>query len=267
MPLPGRAIYVLQQTLPSFFATGLITSPDTSPGSETGGEEEELSIYSPSIRLEYRPPTPFPPPFPRTVHVEGKLFGRIYYWVQEPYVSNSGLPLYLASSVFVRHTLSALYTDLRVELQRITVHGPRSSCSTDCPEPGVPADPRQSQRGEIRSIREKSLFIGLMVHGTNRVSKAQGGWQVYVFHHIATLVTEQRCCSNSTYTFSPTTGLIHLHVVNSIYPAPHQAFFNALQAALSKIGLGGTQGAGEGGMARTSPSSSSPSPRTGTNPS
>lgn len=231
MPLPGRAIYVLQQTLPSFFATGLITSPDTSPGSETGGEEEELSIYSPSIRLEYRPPTPFPPPFPRTVHVEG-------------------LPLYLASSVFVRHTLSALYTDLRVELQRITVHGPRSSCSTDCPEPGVPADPRQSQRGEIRSIREKSLFIGLMVHGTNRVSKAQGGWQV-----------------NSTYTFSPTTGLIHLHVVNSIYPAPHQAFFNALQAALSKIGLGGTQGAGEGGMARTSPSSSSPSPRTGTNPS
>ncbi|KAM5543774.1 hypothetical protein V8D89_002391 [Ganoderma adspersum] len=230
----GRAIYILQQTLPGFFSTGLITSLDTSTGGETGKDGEEVSIYSPSIRLEYRPPTPFPPPFPRTVHVEG-------------------LPLYMASSVFVRHTLSALYTDLRVELQRITIHGPRSSSgssSTDCPEPGVPGDLHRHQHGEIRSIREKSLFIGLMVHGTNRVSKAQGGWQV-----------------NSTYTFSPVTGLIHLHFVNSIHPAPHQAFFNALQAALSKIGLGGAQGAGEGGVARTSPSSSPPSPRTGTNPS
>ncbi|KAI1787212.1 hypothetical protein LXA43DRAFT_975391 [Ganoderma leucocontextum] len=230
----GRAIYILQQTLPGFFSTGLITSLDTSGGSEKGEDGEELSIYSPSIRLEYRPPTSFPPPFPRTAHVEG-------------------LPLYMASSVFVRHTLSALYTDLRVELQRITVHGPRSAsglCSTDSAEPGVSGDLRRSQQGEIRSIRQKSLFIGLMVHGTNRVSKAQGGWQV-----------------NSTYTFSPTTGLIRLHVVNSIHPAPHQAFFNALRAALNKIGLGGAQGAGEGGMARTTPSSPPQSSRTGTHPS
>lgn len=98
-------------------------------------------------------------------------------------MGNSGLPLYMASSVFVRHTLSALYTDLRVELQRITVHGPHPSsglCSSDCAEPGVPEDLHRSQQSQIRSIRKKSLFIGLMVHGTNRVSKAQGGWQVYV---------------------------------------------------------------------------------------
>ena len=75
MPLLGRAIYILQQTLPSFFSTGLITSLDTATGGETGENEQEVSIYSPSIRLEYRPPTPFPPPFPRTVHVEGELLG------------------------------------------------------------------------------------------------------------------------------------------------------------------------------------------------
>lgn len=52
------------------------------------------------------------------------------------------------------------------------------------------------------------------------------------------------------------TGLIHLHTIDSIHPAPHQAFFDALQAALHKLGFGGTstpgEGAGAGGMARTS---------------
>ena len=70
----GRAIYILQQTLPTFFSTGLISSLDISRGKENGQSEEDLSIYSPSIRLEYRPPVPFPPPFPRTLHVEGKPF-------------------------------------------------------------------------------------------------------------------------------------------------------------------------------------------------
>ena len=73
MPISGRAIYILQQTLPSFFSTGLVTSLDKSTGGESGKDGKELSIYSPSIRLEYRPPAPFPPPFPRTAHVEGEL--------------------------------------------------------------------------------------------------------------------------------------------------------------------------------------------------
>ncbi|KAI0746402.1 hypothetical protein C8Q80DRAFT_1271302 [Daedaleopsis nitida] len=222
----GRAIYVLQQTLPTFFTTGLISSVDTSGSNSRVKEDNEISIYSPNIRLEYRPPTPFPPPFPRTLHVEG-------------------LPLYLASSSFVRHTLNALYTDLRVELERVRVHGPRSSGtradSPDGPDPQSPDDsppgPERTPQSRTRSIREKSLFVGLTVHGTNRVSKVDGGWQV-----------------NSTYTFSPVTGLIHIHNIDSIHPAPHQAFFNALQAALSKIGLGGPEGAaGAGSVARTLP--------------
>ncbi|TBU40989.1 hypothetical protein BD309DRAFT_926148 [Dichomitus squalens] len=216
----GRAIYILQQTLPTFFSTGLISSVDTSGGNEKGDKSDEISIYSPNVRLEYRPPVPFPPPFPRTLHVEG-------------------LPLYMGSSVFVRHTLSALYTDLRVELQRVRVHGPRSSSGPpldSSANPNAPGDIHRSQQSKTRSNREKSLFVGLMVHGINRVSKAEGGWQV-----------------NSTYTFSPITGLIHLHVIDSIHPAPHQAFFSALQAALSKIGLGSTRDAGESGMARAQP--------------
>ncbi|KAI0700652.1 hypothetical protein C8T65DRAFT_831487 [Cerioporus squamosus] len=214
----GRAIYILQQTLPTFFSTGLISSVDTSGHNSQSKDEDDTSIYSPNIRLEYRPPTQFPPPFPRTLHVEG-------------------LPLYLASSSFVRHTLNALYTDLRVELQRVRVHGPRSSSGLR-PDGNTPQGIQQ-QQGKTRSIREKSLFVGLVVRGINRVSKAEGGWEV-----------------NSTYIFSPVTGLIHIHHIDSIHPEPHQAFFNALQAALGKIGLGGPHGeTGAGGVARSSPPS------------
>ncbi|KAH9896554.1 hypothetical protein C8Q73DRAFT_686029 [Cubamyces lactineus] len=216
----GRAIYILQQTLPTFFSTGLISSIDTSSSPAKGNStDDDTSIYSPNIRLVYRPPTPFPPPFPRTLQIEG-------------------LPLYLTSSVILRHTLNALYTDLRVELQRVRVHGPRSSStsglSTGSSDPTEDRSPSK-QHAKTRSIREKSLFVGLTVHGINRVSKAEGGWEV-----------------NATYTFSPNTGLIHLHNIDSIHPAPHQAFFDALQAVLSKLGLGGSQGEGAGGMARTS---------------
>ncbi|KAI0644142.1 hypothetical protein C8Q79DRAFT_913901 [Trametes meyenii] len=221
----GRAIYILQQTLPTFFSTGLISSLDTSGAASSGRLEEDTSIYSPNIRLVYRPPTPFPSPFPRTLHVEG-------------------LSLYLTSSVILRHALNALYTDLRVELQRVRVHGPRSSStsglSASSPDPD-PDGPPGVQQSRTRSIREKSLFIGLVVRGINRLSKTEGSWEV-----------------NSTYMFSPETGLVHLHNIDSIHPAPHQAFFDALQAALSKLGLGGTPGEGAGGVARTT---SQPHPR------
>jgi hypothetical protein len=41
--------------------------------------------------------------------------------------------------------------------------------------------------------------------------------------------------SESTYTFSPITGLIHEHVVNSIHPAPHQAVYDSLRLSLGKL--------------------------------
>jgi hypothetical protein len=45
--------------------------------------------------------------------------------------------------------------------------------------------------------------------------------------------------SNCTYTFSPLTGLIVHHSVDSIEPAPHQALFEALgKFGLLEGGLG-----------------------------
>jgi hypothetical protein len=45
---------------------------------------------------------------------------------------------------------------------------------------------------------------------------------------------------NSTYTFSPITGLIHIHTINSIHPAPHQTAYDALRSSLERLlGLAG----------------------------
>lgn len=43
---------------------------------------------------------------------------------------------------------------------------------------------------------------------------------------------------NCTYTFSPETGLIHRHAVDSIEPAPHESFYEAIRGL--RLGLGGT---------------------------
>lgn len=84
----------------------------TANGNGKGKAKEEgadgESIYSPRIKLTYAPPTPLPAPFPQTLALEG-------------------LHLYIASSIFVRHTLNALYTDLAVTLQRVRVHGSQES--------------------------------------------------------------------------------------------------------------------------------------------
>ncbi|KAJ7654771.1 hypothetical protein B0H17DRAFT_1099536 [Mycena rosella] len=173
----GRGILVLTQTLPTFFATGLVPHSDA-------GEP----IYSPAVRLAYTPPAPLPAPLPKTLHIEG--------W-----------QMYLASSVFVRHALNALYADLAVALDKVAV---------------APATPTSKSR-------DKSLFVGLTATGRARVSGAPGEWEV-----------------NSTYTFSPLTGLIHIHTVNSIHPAPHHAVYDALRASLG-LGPGPVFGPNEPG--------------------
>jgi hypothetical protein len=71
-----------------------------------------------------------------------------------------GLSMYIASSVFVRHSLRALYTGLEVELQRVRVNAPASGASTQ-------------KRG-----REKSLVIGMKVKGLTRVSHAPSEWNM-----------------------------------------------------------------------------------------
>ena len=85
----GRAIFVIQETLPNFFTSGLITSIDKTTGSphpspstsNPSGDTNFLEhyivenidecIYSSNIRLSYTPPVALPAPFPKTLHVEG----------------------------------------------------------------------------------------------------------------------------------------------------------------------------------------------------
>ncbi|KAJ7600340.1 hypothetical protein C8J56DRAFT_846870 [Mycena floridula] len=160
----GRAISTLTRTLPSFFETGLV---DTE------------KIYSPKIRLTYSPP----PPFPKNLMVEG-------------------LPIYIGTSMLVRHTFNMLYSDVKVVVKKVEV------------------EPKTKEKVENR---EKKLWIGMTIHATARLTGADAVWDV-----------------SSTYSFSPNTGLIHTHTINSIEPAPHVAVWEALRERFLR--LGGVEG-------------------------
>ena len=153
----------------------------------------------------------------------------------------------MASSVFVRHTLNALYSDISVVLRKVVVNTPRSrKTSSESSQPTESEHENHTSRSPVKKKgREKSLFIGLCVTGTGRVSGGRGEWEVYVLFLFA-LFLFQFESRNSTYTFSPITGLIHLHTVDSIHPEPHQAVYDALRSSLGNVfGLGLR---GSGGM-------------------
>jgi len=173
----GRAIFLIQETLPLFFTTGLVTSVNRSTGAprlpssstspfyippiptsflefdplnddEASGDE---NVYSPTIHLSYTPPVQLPVPFPKTFHVEG-------------------LSLYLASSSFIRHTMNALYSDLAISLDRVSVltNPPLSE--------GTPPKLQDTRRVS----RDKSLRVRQLVTGVARVSGTAGEWEVCV---------------------------------------------------------------------------------------
>ncbi|KAF8907751.1 hypothetical protein CPB85DRAFT_1310756 [Mucidula mucida] len=206
----GRAVDLIQKTLPDFFHTGLITSVEKATGdpctsspipipvvntNPLGRHPELEPIYSPKVRLSYQ----LPAPFPKTLHIEG-------------------FPMYIASSAFARHTLNALYSDLHLVLQKVALEDPRVS-GTGEPSP------------ESKRRREKSLTVVFSVHGNARVSGAEGRWDVH-----------------SSYTFSPLSGLIYVHTINSILPAPHQAVFDGLRASLGNV-FGSPKQPGDAGAA------------------
>ncbi|KAF8178497.1 hypothetical protein BJ912DRAFT_856067 [Pholiota molesta] len=193
----GRAITALQETLPEFFDKGLVTSVNKSTGLPRTSaslpaahinflepytiQDDDEPIYSSQIRLSYTPPLELPAPFPKTFHIEG-------------------IQLYLASSSFIKHTMNALYSDLNVELTKLTV------------------SPLASSSSKKRQTRQKSILIRQNVTGLARVSAKPAEWEI-----------------ESTYTFSPITGLIHQHVVNSIHPAPRLAVYDSMRSSLSKL--------------------------------
>ncbi|KAG6859825.1 hypothetical protein C0995_003428 [Termitomyces sp. Mi166 len=172
----GRAIYVLQHTLPDFFPLGLVTSMDKATGiprssrssipilnanpldyqTHPDDDGEAEGIYSPKVALCYTPPVTLPPPFPTTLHVEG-------------------LPLYLASAVFIRHTLNALYVDLKLQLKKCVIHNtPRSAPPSEFPQNENSNAKTNNKRG-----REKNLVVGFTVTGTSRVTGAPGEWEMW----------------------------------------------------------------------------------------
>ncbi|KAJ3740126.1 hypothetical protein DFH05DRAFT_452163 [Lentinula detonsa] len=266
-----RTIDILRTSLPTFFHTGLMTSWDLETGeaypspsipslphlpnlhfphlplplhlspdprnketeSRTNGKGKERgdreSIYSSRIRLTYTPPSPLPHPFPEKLTLEGK-------------------PLYLASAVFIRHTLNTLYSNLHVSLIKVAVSVPRDRASSGPdsnsestprlpPNPesdtglggvGTPSSGEDLHTENSGYKREKSFYIALRVIGTSRVSGALGQWEV-----------------RSTYTFSPLNAQIVKHTVNGIEPAPERGVWEGLAKVL---GLGNV---GEGFVAGT----------------
>ena len=110
--------------MPDFFKVGLVE--------HTTDDDAGASIYSPRIQLLYTPPTRLPP-LPQTLQIEG-------------------LPMYHASSVFVRHTLNMFYTDLSVELRRL----------------------HETKAGH----RDRRFTLGVCVLGVSRMSSSPAEWDV-----------------------------------------------------------------------------------------
>lgn len=246
--LVGRAIDVLTETLPRFFSTGLVLSVDRSKlpgvvgtsqsrnhqtangagvrnvvggvgslvtgkaqmesaeeyegdGLEVRGDVEP--IYSSKIQLVYTPKG-----FERTLHIQGEQTMPCSTRIAPTGCVRSGAPLYITSSGFVRHSLNALYSNLRVDLVSVRT----------APTPPSFSPPSSNQLGKSR---DRSLSMRMGVSGLARVSGAQSEWEV-----------------DCTYSFSPTTGLILIHTVNSIHPAPHESVYEAFRLGFGRLGLG-----------------------------
>lgn len=59
------------------------------------------------------------------------------------------------------------------------------------------------------------------VSGLARVSGAKSEWEV-----------------DCTYSFSPITGLVLIHAINSIHPAPHESVYEAFRLGFGRLSLG-----------------------------
>lgn len=199
------------------------------------------------------------------------LFYLLIYYL----LTKLGLPLYVASSVFVRATLGTLYTDLDVTIHKTFIRSGTSGSSPDATsipsaptiDPPIPSHaPQRNAIDEDQrwSRRQLSVIIGLLVSGKSRLalSESKAEWDVYVqlsplpricYFEFGPLNLSFREC---TYTFSPRSGLVILHTVNSIHPAPSETVYQAFQKALSKLsiaGMGSTTSQGKGAMSVSSP--------------
>lgn len=170
----GRIVDTLLATLPNFFINGLtwqiIDPPSSLPlASLTGAnlnadrinctdKDQEIYMYSPSICLEYAHPTALLAALPQNLHVKGLSSLPTPRQLAK---SRAGLPLYLASAMFVRHTLNAIYTNLGIELCMVRRRSP-------------PHMPLKSHPRELR------VSIGLLISAQARLTGQPAEWRVYV---------------------------------------------------------------------------------------
>jgi len=86
----------------------------------------------------------------------------------------------MASSVYIRHTLKTLCSDLHVELRRVSVNTPKTgpSSKTGSSRSAGSSDDGGEEEKKIPNRREKSVFVGACVKGTARVGGAVGEWEV-----------------------------------------------------------------------------------------
>ena len=131
--------------------------------------------------------------------------------------------------------MNAIYSELTVTIPKMVVNTPKLPPELD--NLGYSTKKRKINR-------EKNIRIRQVVNGIGRVSGASAEWEMYVYLAHFYDMKLMFSLSESTYTFSPITGLIHEHVVNSIHPAPHQAVYDSLRSSLGKVlGLGWGDGA------------------------
>lgn len=102
--------------------------------------------------------------------------------------------------------------------------------------------------------------------GQNRVSGARGEWNVSVNRlyrncMLAHLWLYSIYCRDATYTFSPLSGLIYRHTIESIRPAPHVAFYDMMRESLHRL-IGDGSAPRVGGVGGKVPATTSSQPDT-----
>ncbi|WVQ74523.1 hypothetical protein IAR50_004124 [Cryptococcus sp. DSM 104548] len=137
----------------------------------------------------------------------------------------SSLTGYSMAFSLTRNGMQALHTDLRSDLERMTF----SPAPRDLAKDDKRAALVMAQKG-VPSHRQKQIRVLLSVYGTLRLPPH----------------SEARWHTSSLYTFSPTSGLIISHEVETIRPLPGEGVAEWLMSRL--LGWTNRNGASEGAI-------------------
>ncbi|WVF67122.1 hypothetical protein IAT40_001867 [Kwoniella sp. CBS 6097] len=148
----------------------------------------------------------------------------------------SSLSGYSMAFSLARSGMHALHTDLRTDLERMTFSPTPSGTGTGTGAAKVdPAAAMMLSRKPIPAHRQKQIRIQVAVYGRPRLPP----------HH------EAKWHTSSLYTFSPYSGLITSHEVETIRPLPGEGVAEWLMSRL--LGWTSRQGANEGAVPCPSP--------------